>query len=239
MKNLVRLYLFLFFIFCQCNDLLAGPGGRIAREIVKSPWGRFVLIVTTIVLLPVILFWKFRLFFTDFRTKRHLKSLARFNANLFDELEVRKRVKDVFLRVHQAWSKSDLEYCSDYMSSWFWQNQQLVFLDQWENQGLHNVCNVEGIARISFQLLKTTNNEDFSGSKLVVLVTAKMEDYLIRKKDNRIMKGSKGYRNVETIWIFIVNSGDWVLDDIDDPENCSIYSKMSNEVIINENLVKG
>ncbi|MEN8216810.1 MAG: hypothetical protein ABFS56_10640 [Pseudomonadota bacterium] len=52
---------------------------------------------------------------------------------------------------------------------------------------------------------------EHEGSKLVVAITAKMEDYLAKRDSGKIVKGEKGFQNVDTIWTFVVQNGKWVL----------------------------
>jgi hypothetical protein len=209
---------------------LAGPGGKIASGFAKTFWGRVVLGALVIVLLPVILFVVVQEYLAG---KRALRDLARLRAldTVFDWLTLKDRVTECFHRVHSAWRKEDMAQASDWMTDWYWQNQQLAHLNRWAEEGLVNRCSVKSVGRIRPLFLACRSKDgDFSGSRLVVSITAKMEDYLEDRASGKVVEGKKGYQDTETVWTFALHRGHWRVATIEDDTVSLMYARMVNEV---------
>jgi hypothetical protein len=209
---------------------LAGPGGKIASGFAKTLWGKVVLGALVIVFLPVILFVVVQEYLAG---KRALRDLARLRAldPAFDWLTLKDRVTECFHRVHAAWRKEDMAQASDWMTDWYWQNQQLAHLNQWAEQGLVNRCTVKGVGRIRpLHLACRDKDGEFAGSRLVVSITAKMEDYLEDRASGKVVEGKKGYENTETVWTFALHRGLWRVAAIEDDTVSLMYARMTNEL---------
>jgi len=122
----------------------AGPGGKIARAVAETFWGKVIFVGITIFFLPLIIYMLLKEHSAKKRVINDLKVLARVSPD-FDWIKLRKRIQDCFYRVHAAWEKSDVSEAHEWMTEWYWQNQQMVYLDRWERDGLVNICEVDKI----------------------------------------------------------------------------------------------
>ena len=212
------------------DPALAGPGGKIASGFAKTFLGKVVLTALAIVLLPLIV-W---VMVQEHRaSKRALADLARLRGvdPAFDWLTVKDRVTDCFHRVHSAWRKEDMADASEWMTGWYWQNQQLAHLNRWAAQGLVNHCTVKSVGRIRPLFLACRNDGGgFSGSRLVVSIAAKMEDYLEERASGKVVEGKKGYDDTETVWTFVLERGLWRVAAIEDDSVTLMYARMTNEL---------
>ena len=123
----VFLLFVLFLILLTVEPALAGPGGKIANAMFESFWGKVLLIILVIVFLPLILLTLAKEKVAERRTLRDLRFMAKRSPS-FDWLKVRQRVQDCFSRIHAAWQKEDMKESSNWMTDWYWMNQQMVYL---------------------------------------------------------------------------------------------------------------
>ncbi len=209
----------------------AGPGGKIAKAIAETFWGKVILIGLVVFFLPLILLVLFKEQRAKRRVLNDLKVVARVSPD-FDWIKLRKRIQDCFHRVHAAWENSDVSETSQWMTEWYWQNQQLVFLDRWERDGLVNICEVDKINFIKPIMFSFRGDEDKpgEGSELAVLIEAKMTDYLERKSDGKLIEGSRKKKDVERIWSFTFENEKWVVSNIDEGSNSLAYIEMMKTV---------
>ncbi len=234
-----RIAIILFFVLAQATELLAGPGGKIAKELFDTPLGKVVGVLLFIVFLPLIIISYFKRTKAIRGTKKQLGLLTKIDFELFDEINLKNRMTDIFTRVHKAWSERDLDDCEEYMTSWYRQNQQTVFLDKWDEKGMMNVCTIEEVKSIKPIHLRLTENENFEGSRIMYAIDANMEDYLVNIEDSSILEGKKGFKDVETVWTLKLENRIWKVDNIEQHEMISSYSKMDTELSesIIENLL--
>jgi hypothetical protein len=204
----------------------AGPGGMIARAAFETPLGRIALLVLTILFLPLIIY---TLVTEKLAERRALKDLAWMagRSPLFDWLSIRLRITDCFQRVHSAWSEEDVSTVAGWMEDWYWQNQQLVHLNNWRKNGLLNVCNVKKINSLK-PLLFAHRNEggEHDNSLLVVAISAHMQDWLQKRGSDEIVEGSKKWKDVETVWTFRLNDGVWRVANIEEGVVSLQYAKL-------------
>lgn len=216
---------------------LAGPGGKIASAAFETFWGRVTLGVLTIIFLPLICLMIFHEKLAERRASKDLGYMAAINGK-FDWLTVQERVKDCFYRVHSSWDDEDLSGVSKWMTDWYWQNQQLVHLNKWKQDGLKNVCNVKKISSIKPILFAHRNTEqEHETSKLVVSITAKMQDYLKEVSTGKVVEGSKRFKDVETVWTFTMEDGAWKVSDIEEGALTVAYAKLRKDLPKIENTV--
>lgn len=208
---------------------LAGPGGRIARAVFESFWGRVAFGVLVIIFAPLIL-W---ILLSERRAKKRARSDLAFMARhspLFEPLALRQRAEDCIRRIHAAWSEEDVSEARQWMTDWYWQNQQLVYLDKWKREGLVNVCNVRKIKEISPILFVHRNDgAEHEGSMIVMLVSIEMQDYLAERDTGRIVEGSKKFKDVYTNWTFTLKEGRWLVSNIEDSQLME-YIRMAKEL---------
>lgn len=210
--------------------VLAGPGGKIASAVFRTFWGKVLLGILAVILAPWIIYWTVKEQMAVRRTLRDLQVLAKVSDE-FDWLRLKERVTESFHRVHTAWRKEDMAEASTWMTDWYWQNQQMAHLDQWERDGLVNHCRVKSVGVIK-PLFVRYRNEDgvLDGSRVVVSISANMEDYLAERQSGKVVEGKKGYANVETIWTFVHENGRWLVANIEEDVMSLAYAKLVNEV---------
>ena len=230
MKNRIFCILVFFMLFYPAF-VFAGPGGKIARAVAETFWGKVILGGLVILFLPLIIYVLVKEYRAKKRVLRDLATVAKASPD-FDWIKMRKRIQDCFHRVHAAWEKSDVSEASAWMTDWYWQNQQMVYLDRWERDGLVIICEVEKISSIKPILFTFRGDEGMpgEGSELAVLIMARMKDYLERKSDGKVVEGSKKKKDVERVWSFTFESGKWVVSNIDEGSNSLEYVEMMKTV---------
>ncbi|MGD9410262.1 MAG: Tim44-like domain-containing protein [Desulfobacterales bacterium] len=208
------IFLMVAFIFIQ--PAYAGPGGQIAKVLAKTFWGKMVLGLLTLILLPVGIYLYIKQKLAERRAYKDLKYMARHDPN-FEWPRAKERILDCFYRVHSAWKQEDVSEACNYMTDWYWQNQQLVYLDRLHREGLRNVCAVQKI-RVIRPLLFIYRNDDVAheGSVLVVSITANMMDCLVRRETDTLVEGDRKFRDHETIWTFALVEGQWRVANIEE-----------------------
>ena len=195
---------------------LAGPGGFIAKTIGETLWGRLALGVLAIVFLPLIVSVVWKEARAARRVRKDLAFMAARDAR-FDWLRIQQRAKECFQRVHAGWEEEDLASVSDWMTDWYWQNQQMTQLDRWQREGLINICKVRKIRSVKPLMFAHYNNEnDHEDSTLSLLIEARMQDYLADRASGKLVEGSKRFKDVETVWTFTMEDGEWKVADVDE-----------------------
>jgi len=194
----------------------AGPGGRIARVAFETFWGKVALGALTVVLFPVIVWVTVQEYLAQRRAHRDLRFMAR-HSPAFEWLRLQSRIKDCFQRVHSSWEKEDLSDVGEWMTEWYWQNQQLAHLERWKREGLQNICAVKKIKSIKPLLFVHSNHgAEHEGSMLAVSITAVMKDYLQQRSSGKVVEGSRKFKEVETIWTFTLTDEKWRVSYIDE-----------------------
>jgi hypothetical protein len=213
------------------TSALAAPGGKIASALFKTPAGKIIGVLLLIIFAPLIIYILIKEKIAEKRTLKALKRLVEVDRN-FDWMTLRDRVTDCYLRVNAAWSKEDMSEASEWMTSWYWQNQQLAFLNQWERDGLVNHTRIKEIKGIKPLFVKYEQAEDGSsdGSRVVISITANMEDYLADRETGKVVEGAKGYSDTEFVWTFIMQKGRWVVANIEAGSMSLSYAKLLPEV---------
>ncbi|MCP3139121.1 TIM44-like domain-containing protein [Pyxidicoccus xibeiensis] len=209
---------------------LAGPGGKIVSAAFRSPLGRVVLIALALILLPLLVYVAVKEWRAERRTRAALKTLGAIRPE-FDWLTLNDRVVECFHRIHSAWRRAAMREASDWMTDWYWQNQQLVHLDRWEREGLVNRCTVNEVKRVR-PLMVACRNEDGQGggSRVVVAITAEMEDYLESCITGHIVEGKKGFTEATTVWTFVLHDGRWRVNNIEPDAMTLTYASVGNEL---------
>ncbi len=228
-RTLLLVGLTCLFICLFALDAWAGPGGKIAKAIFTTFWGKLLLVILVILFLPFILYARLRQYFKVRRTTDTLRQLAARNRN-FDWMSLKNRVTDIFTRTHRAWGKEDMGEVSSFSTSWYWQNQQLVHLDRWKEQGLVNKSELRKINSLTPLFVRHSGLPDAEDSIIVIGIDANQEDYLMKRDTGLIVEGQKGFQDVETLWTFRLQKGEWLLDNIEQLDFWLSYVRMPNEV---------
>ena len=232
MKNyfVISLVFIAIVAFTVTEPAMAGPGGKIANAAFETFWGRVMLGVLSIIFLPLICYMLLKEKIAERRTRKDLGFMANHSSS-FEWLKIQERAKDCFYRVHSGWEKEDLSEVSTWMTNWYWQNQQQVHLNRWKKEGLINICNVKKITNIKPILFAHRNNEsEHEDSMVVISIKAKMNDYLQERDSGEIVEGSKRYREIETIWSFTMENGQWKVSDIEESGMSLTYAKAVKEL---------
>lgn len=224
---ILTLTVFIFLLFI--DPVYAGPGGAVAKALFKTWWGKLLLIAIAIIFLPLIIYVKFREYFAVKKNKQELLKLGAVNKD-FKWSILEKNVRNVFERVHIAWDKENMKEVSSYASHWYWQNQQLVYLDEWKRKNLKNICNLKSVGRIKPLHLEITDQENLEGSRIAFSITANIEDYLIHRDTKKVVQGRKGYDDEEKVWIMEYIEGNWLLDDIREGDLSLAFAKLANVI---------
>ena len=198
------------------------------KELFDTPLGKVLGIVLGVIFLPFIVYVAAREALEVKKTHSDLKKLATGHPRIFGWFEIKNRVQEVFGQVHSAWSKEDMSQASQWMTAWYWQNQQLMYLDRWEAMGLVNVCNVRKVLNIKPLHIHCTNEGNFENSRIVVSIEANMEDYLMERETGKVVEGKKGYKDGVTVWTFVLNEGKWKVENIEEDSLTLSYAKLKN-----------
>ncbi|WP_282178898.1 hypothetical protein [Maribacter stanieri] len=233
-SHFIILVLVITLVLFDIDPMFAGPGGTVVKAIFKTWWGKVLMSIIGIILLPLIIYVYFREFLAIKKCKKELLILGKKNRD-FSWLNLDKNVRNIFSRVYIAWNNQDLKEASSYISHWYWQNQQLVHLDEWKKENLINVCKVDGIKSVKPLYLEITDDANLEGSRIAFLITANIMDYLKNKDTNKIVQGSSKFDDEEKIWVMEYTDGKWVLYDIQDGQLSLAFAKTKN--VIPTNLV--
>ena len=228
MKRNIILVLIVFVIIIFSNEpIYAAAGGSIAKAITKSFWGKLLFFLIFLIFLPLIIWGYLKEYFAVKKTMSDLRTLAVSN-RVFDWLSLKMRATEVFTRVQTAWDKNNIEEVSDWMDDWYWQNQKYIHLENWENKGQQNIVNVKKIQDIKPLYVQYSNEPNAEGSRVILSITAEMQDYLIRLSDKMVIEGDKEFKVVESIWTFVYKEGNWVVQNIEEGSSSFAYAKMEN-----------
>lgn len=217
-------------LIIMIEPAFASPGGKIASAMLQTFWGKIILFFLILLFLPLILYTVIREYLAQRHTLNDLQKLNKINS-LFDWVTVQERITESFYQIHTAWSKEDMTEASDWMTDWYWKNQQMVYLNQWAKEGLINHCRIKKISDISPLFLACRGDEKTpTGSRLVVSITAKIEDYLAKRETGEIVEGRKGFNDVETIWTFVIQNNQWKVANIEEGVLSLDYAQLTNEL---------
>ncbi len=224
-----RIIFFTIASLIHLNELLAAPGGKIVSDLFDSPAGKVFALLLFIIFLPLIIRSYYKKNKAIRETKKKLTQLSKIEFEIFDEINLKNRMTDIFSRVHKAWSERDLDNCDDYMTSWYRQNQQTVYLDEWDQKGLMNICTIQRVNSVKPLHLRLTQENNFEGSRIMYAIDANMEDYLVNIEDSSVLEGKKGFKDVSSVWTLKLVDKQWKVDNIEQSQMISEYMKMNSE----------
>ena len=231
-SHYILLILVITLVLFDIDPMYAGPGGTVVKAIFKTWWGKLLLSIIGIIFFPLTIYVYFREYFAVKNCKKELLELGKRNKD-FSWLNLDKNVRNIFNRVYIAWNNQDLKEASSYISHWYWQNQQLVHLDEWKKENLRNVCKVDGIKSVKPLYLEISEDEGLEGSRIAFLITANIMDYLKDIDTHKIVQGSSKFDEEEKIWVMEYTNGQWVLDDIQDGQLSLAFAKTKSIIPAN------
>ncbi len=79
-------------------------------------------------------------------------------------------------------------------------------------------------------MISARRNSTADGSRLVVSITAKMDDYLALRATGKIVEGKKGFADTEHVWTFILQNGNWVVGNIEEGSMSLSYARLPAEM---------
>lgn len=228
-KQILVFALISFALLVFVEPAYAGPGGFVAKGLFKSWWGKVFLFALVIILSPLIIYINLREYIAVKQNEKILTNLASVNSD-FKWSSLQKNIRNVYLRVHVAWSKENMEEVSSYVSNWYWQNQQLVILDEWKRKKIKNICHLKEIIKVKPLHLEITDENNLEGSRIAFSITSNIEDYLINRGTGKVVYGKKGYQEEEKIWFLEYTNGKWLLDEIRESNISLSLAKLKNIV---------
>lgn len=226
--EIITIILVVILLF-SVDPVYAGPGGTVVKALFKTWWGKLLMILLAIILLPLIIYSRIIEFIKVRQTKKELLKIG-LNNNEFSWLNMEKNISNIFTRTYLAWSNEDMSEVKNYVNHWYWQNQQLVILDRWKKENIKNICSLERIKNIKPLYIEISDQQNQEGSKIVVQITASIEDYLIERNTKKIVKGNQGYIDESHIWILEFTEGKWLLDNIVTADYSLAYLKTANVI---------
>lgn len=231
-KQLLLTVLVIAFLF-WVDPIYAGPGGYIAKGLFKTWWGKIFIIAVAIIFLPLIIYVRLVEYRKAQKIKKVLNQLA-LQHKEFSWLQLEKEFSNIIRRVYNAWTNEDMGEVKNYVNNWYWQNQQLVYLDQWKRENLKNVSRLKELKRIRPLYLELSSNENFEGTRIAIAIDIDAEDYLKDIETNKIIQGKAGYQDLEYVWFLEYTEGKWLLDDIQEGSLSLQFAKMKD--VIPENI---
>lgn len=228
-KNLILFGTFLAF-FIVIEPSWAGPGGKIASTIYDTFWGKVLLIVILLIIWPLVLFNSIKKHFAIRRSLKDISYVSTHNAD-FNWIDIKQRLQDCFNSVHLNWETEDLSKAGEWMTDWYWQNQQRVHLQRWRMEGLKNICKVKKISSIKPILFVHRNgSQAHEGSVLIVEFEAVLKDYLQDKNSGKVVEGNRLYKRVRSVWTFKLVDSRWKVNNIEESHVLSTYSGMIKDL---------
>jgi hypothetical protein len=211
--SIVFLVLAVFLVLGLVDPVFAGPGG-VFKAVGETFWGKVGLGALALIFSPFIVwYWSKRIKHCK-QVKKDLEALAAVYPQ-YRWLDVRDKTTEIFRWVWSAWSQEKMSLASEHVTHWYWQNQQLV-LDQWQRDGLENVCKLDCIKTITPLYVEHVEDNNGNGSRVVLEVSALVVDYLQERGSGKVVKGDKKVGDLETIWTLVWQDGQWKLNLIEE-----------------------
>lgn len=209
----------------------AAPGGMIVKAAAKTWYGKVFAGIVFIILLPIGLYVLVVERMARTKAKKALTELAKVN-KAFRWTALRERAYEVVTQVYSAWKKSDVVQAKEWMTAWYWQNQKITVLDEWESEGLSNYCKLNAIQSIDPLYVEYTEETegDGEGSRIVLSVEVSLVDYLVNDSTGEVVKGDKKEKLLESLWTLVLEEGQWKLTLIEEGSVSLHYARMKNNL---------
>ncbi len=213
------------------DNAIAGPGG-IIKEASKTLGGKIIMIGFLLFFLPIIVWYSLKRSILIRRTTKLLEQIAQSDPR-FEWMELKDRFTQVFFWVHSAWDQKKMDLAEEQVTDWYLKNQQLL-LDKWEKEGLENiVSNVKIKTMTPLYLALNVKNE--CKNRITVEIEAEMRDFMIHTKSGKVVEGDKTLGTVTTIWSFVWQHDNWMLNLIEADDISMDYLTEKNKVYATNN----
>jgi len=206
---------------------LAGPGG-IVKAAARTTVGKIAFALLILVFLPFVVYILGKRALAIRRTRRDLARLAQLYPQ-YNWLDIRQQVTAAYTWMWSAWSDEKLEKARRFTTDWYWANQQML-LDDWEAQGLKNVCklyHVNHIVPLHFEH-RADHGVDGEGSRLIVSISGLVADYMKERATDKVVQGDKKSADLEAVWTFVWADGQWRLNMIEQDAMEYAYLELPN-----------
>lgn len=129
----------------------------------------------------------------------------------WDRSEIQDRVRESYYRIQECWRDRDLEKGHLYLSQKMQQEFQTKF--EWSRMR-HEVFVMEGIQLLDAILVEAENEDGDDRDYIWYLIHGKMIDYVYHEETGELLKGSRKMEDFFEYWRFVLEDGNWVLDEI-------------------------
>lgn len=129
----------------------------------------------------------------------------------WDRSEIQERVRESYYRIQECWRDRDLEKGHPYLSQKMQQEFQTKF--EWSRMR-HEVFVMEGIQLLDAILVEAENEDGDDRDYIWYLIHRKMIDYVYHEETGELLKGSRKMEDFFEYWKFVLEDGNWVLDEI-------------------------
>ena len=129
----------------------------------------------------------------------------------WDRSEIQERVRESYYRIQECWRDRDLEKGHPYLSQKMQQEFQMKF--EWSRMR-HEVFVMEGIQLLDAILVEAENEDGDDRDYIWYLIHGKMIDYVYHEETGELLKGSRKMEDFFEYWRFVLEDGNWVLDEI-------------------------
>lgn len=129
----------------------------------------------------------------------------------WDRSEIQERVRESYYRIQECWRDRDLEKGHPYLSQKMQQEFQTKF--EWSRMR-HEVFVMEGIQLLDAILVEAENEDSDDRDYIWYLIHGKMIDYVYHEETGELLKGSRKMEDFFEYWRFVLEDGNWVLDEI-------------------------
>lgn len=129
----------------------------------------------------------------------------------WDRREIQERVRESYYRIQECWRDRDLEEGRPYLSRKMQQEFQTKF--EWSRMR-HEMFVMEGIQLLDAILVEAENEDGDDCDYIWYLIHGKMIDYVYHEETGELLKGSRKMEDFFEYWRYVLEDGNWVLDEI-------------------------
>lgn len=233
-KPLLLVVLVAVCFLIDCPEADAGPGGHFVKQALSSKFGKIggiivggLLLLAFILLLPLILYIKYKESAGIRRTKKDLAVLAG-KYGWFDWQAIRDRVSQAVRTIGKVWSSGDLSSVSSFMTAEYFTTQQEL-LRRWVDEGKQVVYELDKVSGIEPLAVRVEDEDTYSWIR--VMVTVDCVDYVRDRHTFKVIKGEVGKTTgFESVWCFVFRDQQWLLNSIEEGSTSLAWASEKNHV---------